>query len=154
MTVIVGVTVFALGQILVRFFIEPVQDLRRAIGDAGDVLIYYARLYLNPKEVSPEVGDYSAGSPLPPVYGEERGVASDALRQKASLLFIRANAVLKYGWFVRLGIIPSWESLKTAHRELLNLSNSVSRGNPLVNAERRRIIAEALELDVGNQWTR
>ena len=146
LTVMGGVSVFVIGQIFVRFFIEPVHELRRTIGDVGDVLIYYARLYMGPKEIVADAGDWSAGSPLPPVYGEERGKASDALRQKASLLFIRANAVPKYDWFVYLKAIPPWESLKTAHKELINLSNSVSRGNPLVNAERRRIIAEALGL--------
>lgn len=149
LTVMVGVTVFVMGQIFVRFFIEPVHELRKAIGDVGDVLIYYAHLYMHPKEITAEAGNWSAGSPLPPVYGEERGGASDALRQKASLLFIRANAVPKYDWFVRLKVIPPWESLKTAHKELINLSNSVSRGNPLVNTERRRVITEALNLDIG-----
>jgi len=148
-TVMGGVAVFVLGQIFIRFFIEPVQEVRRAIGDVGDALIYYAHLYIHPKEVTAEAGGWSAGSPFPPVYGEERGEASDALRQKASILFIRANAVPKYDWFVRLKAIPSWESLKIAHGELINLSNSVSRGNPLVNAERRRIIADALGLRIG-----
>ena len=146
-TVIVGVFVLVVGQVCIRFFIEPVHDLRKAIGDVGDALIYYAHLYMRPKEIAADAG-WSAGSPLPPVYSEERGKASDALRQKASLLLVRGNAVFKYRWFVRLSMIPSWESLTTAHRELLNLSNSVSRGNPLVNAERRRIIAESLDLKI------
>src|SRR2546427_7979563 len=98
LTVMGGVSVLVIGQIIVRFFIEPVHELRKTIGDVGDVLIYYAHLYMRPKEVTAEVGGWSAGSPLPPVYGEERGKASDDLRQKASLLFIRANAVLKYEW--------------------------------------------------------
>ena len=149
LTVMGGVAVFVLGQIFIRFFLEPVQELRKAIGDVGDALIYYAHLYMHPKEVTAEACGWSAGSPRPPVFGEERGEASDALRQKASLLFIRANAVPKYDWFVRLKAIPPWESLKTAHKELIDLSNSVSRGNPLVNAERRRSIAEALGLQIG-----
>lgn len=149
LTVIGGVAVFVIGQILVRFFIEPVHELRKAIGEVGDALIYYAHLYMQPKEIAAEAGGWSAGSPLPPVYGEDRGKASEALRQKASLIFIRANAVPKYSWFVRLRAIPSWESLMIGHKELINLSNSVSRGNPVVNAERRRIISEALDLHLG-----
>ncbi len=144
-----GVIVLVVGQIIIRFVIDPIHDLNRAIGEVGNALIYYAHLYMNPKQITSEAGDYSAGSLLPPVYGVERGEASDALRQKAGLLFSRASAVPKYGWLARIGVIPQWESLKIAHKELINLSNSVSKGNPDANAERRRIIAESLLLNIG-----
>lgn len=44
-TVVVGVSVFVIGQILIRFAIEPYQHYRQKTGEIAEALIYFANIY-------------------------------------------------------------------------------------------------------------
>jgi hypothetical protein len=43
-TVVLGFVVFVLGQIAQRFFIEPIQEQRRVIGEIAYVVLYYGNV--------------------------------------------------------------------------------------------------------------
>ncbi len=72
-----GVVVFVLGQVAVKFFIEPIQEVWRAIGEIADSLIFYADLHANP-------GPFAC---------EKRMVASESFRRQASQLKGKTSVV-------------------------------------------------------------
>jgi hypothetical protein len=41
----VGVAIFVLGQVLLRFFLEPMQEQRRIIGEIASALVYLANIH-------------------------------------------------------------------------------------------------------------
>jgi hypothetical protein len=129
-TILGGIVVLVIGQILLRFFIEPFFEHRKLIGEIADALIYYANVYGNPGTCSEEVGKE----------------ASQSLRQKASLLRARTYAVPWYNFFVLLRLAPHRKSIEEAASNLIGLSNSVYRGDSSVNDERQKKIREALSL--------
>ena len=115
LTVIIGVLVYAFGEIAVKFFVEPVNVLSQTIGEVLDTLIYYANIYTNPvREGESESKEMS----------ELRKEAQKTLRQKGTLLISRANRVRWYTISSFFRILPKKDNIKEAHRELILLSNS------------------------------
>lgn len=47
-TVVSGTLVFVVGQIILKFIIEPIHKQKEIIGEIADALIYYANLYTHP----------------------------------------------------------------------------------------------------------
>jgi hypothetical protein len=103
-----GVIVFVAGSVLTRFFIEPLQDWRRFKGELADALAFHANVYTYP----------------PASNEEEWKAASIALRQKASQLLGRVNAIPCYSVLSRLRLVPRWPDVWESHRCLIGLSNS------------------------------
>ena len=99
-TIIGGVVVLVMGQVVTRLFIEPIYELKRTVGNIAHALIFHA-----------------------PNYGKQE--VRDFFRQKASDLLARACGVPFYPvvWFVSVGMIPSKRSILKAHRALISLSN-------------------------------
>ena len=48
LTIIGGVTIYVVGEIILKFFIAPVNKLSLLIGKIFDSLDYYANVYTNP----------------------------------------------------------------------------------------------------------
>ncbi len=94
LTIVGGFLVYVFGQIATRFLVDPYHEYRRAIGDIADTLVYYANVYMNSGS-----GDR-----------ERMDEASKTLRQKASLLRVRAYAIPRYAWFAKLNLVPSGNS--------------------------------------------
>ena len=44
LTIVGGVLVLVAGQIAIKFFVEPVQEFRKFLGEIQDALIFYANL--------------------------------------------------------------------------------------------------------------
>ncbi len=118
-TVIIGVSVYVLGQVIVKFFIEPVNLLSQTIGEVLDTLIYYSYIYTNP-----------VTGPIVKSEVEDRQRAQDALRQQATLLLSKDSRVRWRRVSSFLKIIPSKENVKKAHSELIFLSNSCFKCDP------------------------
>jgi hypothetical protein len=94
------------------------------------LLFYYANVYMNPGS-----GD------------RDRMVeASKTLRQKASLLRVRAYAIPCYAWFAKLKFVPPLELITKASAALIGLSNNVHSGNFEHNEKRLDEIIKALRL--------
>ena len=47
-TIFSGVVVYVIGQIFLRVFLEPVQNLNRTIGNISHSLIHYSNIIFNP----------------------------------------------------------------------------------------------------------
>jgi hypothetical protein len=133
LTVIIGVAVFALGQVVVSFLVEPVNKLSEAIGEVLDALVFYANIYTNPMQTS-------ATSEMK----DDRKKAQNELRQKATLLMSRASRVRWYGLASFFKVIPRKENVKKAQHELIFLSNSCFSCDPLKTFESSEQITKLL----------
>jgi hypothetical protein len=80
LTVLGGVVVFAVGQLLSKFVIEPVNELRKAIGEVRYNLLFFAPDILTPIGRTRESCDK----------------VRDALRKNSSDLYIRSEAIPFY----------------------------------------------------------
>lgn len=129
-TVIIGVTVYSLSQIISKFLIEPIHKMDEIRGEIADSLAYYADLYSNP----------GSGTKQP------MRKASNTLRQKATLLRARRHLVRGYPLFSLLKILPQEKNIVTASEDLFGLSNSIFKGNPSQNIQWAEEIKEMLNL--------
>jgi hypothetical protein len=143
LTILGGMFVYVAGQVIVRFFIDPYHEYRKTVGEIADALIFYANVYMNP-----HVGSGDPNSQTAKFFDE----AAIALRQKASLIRVRAHAIPFYNLFAKCNLVPSWDSIMIASRHLVGLSNSIHRWdvNPgetmETNVQRRTEIISALRL--------
>ena len=110
LTVISGVFIFVIGQLLVKVFVEPIHKLRALKGDIVGFLTYYSDVYLS----------------LPDLNKEEdvRKVSTEA-RKLGSDLMARALVVPCYRFCSVLRAGPRFRDIAIAHRELIGLSNTV-----------------------------
>jgi hypothetical protein len=113
-TILGGFIVFVLGQIVVKFFIEPIHEQSKTIGEIAYSLIFYANLYSNP------------GNSFP----DERKEAEEKLRSLASLLISRTHIIKPYGLFEEIKIVPKRNSITEASKNLILLSNSIFLPQP------------------------
>jgi len=130
LTILGGVAVFVLGQIFLKFVIEPLQQYKEVKGEVSYALHYYA----------------NAGGPPGFAKEEERKEASEHLRGLASKLRVCRHKIPWYRLFAILGIVPKVEALLTASEHLTGWSNEVY-GEGRTISKRRRIIAECLGIE-------
>jgi hypothetical protein len=109
LTVLGGVMVFSLGQLIQKFLIDPVHEQAKVIGEISFGLTYYACWYANP----------GSGKP------DELEAVSDAFRRYASQLTATTNSVRCYGLFRKLGLVPDRGAVGDARGRLILISNSI-----------------------------
>lgn len=131
-TICGGVILLVVGQLIIRFLIDPLSDLRKLIGEISDILIYYANVYANPG-----AGDI-----------EIQNVAQNEIRKMASLLRAKSNALPIYDLFSKLRLVPSKKNISIASTNLIGLSNSLHQGNPEMNDRQARAIFNALNIAI------
>lgn len=114
LTVIGGVLIFVLGQLLVRFIIEPIQDLKKLLGEIRFVLVFHAPAILTP------VGDK-----------DSEDSAQKALRKASSDLRSKIGVIPFYRLWssVSCGFLPGKKNAFEASKLLMGLSNSVHQPN-------------------------
>jgi hypothetical protein len=122
-TIIGGVTVYVLGQIISKFFIEPYHEYRKTVGEIAYTLTYYANV--SAAQAKEELQDE----------------ASKAFRQNASRLKVTAFQIP----FFRL--LPRFQSVMHASAGLIGLSNVVYRDNWDHIDKHRNKIVENLRLE-------
>lgn len=133
-TVVSGVLIFVIGQLLSRFVLEPLAEWRKLRGEVAHALHFYANVYVGE-------GLHTAE------YGQE---VMKHYRDLASQLWQRAHAIPFYRVFVLMKAVPSWSQLQQASAGLTGLSNTVfSRESDGLGSsldKRRDEIREALRL--------
>ena len=132
LTICGGVLVIVFGQVFIRFFLDPITDLRKLLGEIADNLVYFGNVYSNPGVAREEL----------------IAKARKVFRQNASLLRSRAHAIPLYPFFVILKLIPRQNHISEASRNLIGLSNSLTQGEPRINHERAQQIRTALGLPI------
>jgi len=129
-TVIVGVIVFTVGQVLVKFLIEPIYEQRRLVGTIADSLIYYAHYLADSFERSIK----------------EVGEAPDKFRRLASELMAKTVAIPGYHFWGWLRVIRPFKQVIRARGALFGLSNTLHRANWERKVALAREVASALKI--------
>lgn len=133
-TVISGVLVFVLGQIMVKFVIDPIKELKEVFGEIQFSLIFHAQAIYTP------VGDRD---------GED--VAQIVIRDLASKLRAKTEVIPWYSFFSRIskGFIPPRKNIMDASTQLIGLSNSVKKEDRSeINHDRVEKIGKLLNFEL------
>lgn len=105
LTVFGGIFIFAVGQIIQKGYIEPVQELQKVIGEIGSALLVYAN---------------TCDSHIDEDLKKE---ATRKFRQLSGDLFGKRRVVANYGMCVRLEILPPKQDITEAIQSLILISN-------------------------------
>jgi hypothetical protein len=133
LTILGGVSIYVIGQLVTKLFIEPVHELRLHIGRVAAGLVYWAHIYYSPASSHPEFRDRQLD-------------ASDALRTLAGELAARGQAIVWYPPFAWTRLIPTLEGLREARQALIALSSSSSDARVTEIDELRREVETGLRL--------
>ena len=133
--IISGVLIFVIGQIVLKIFIEPVQELMRTLGQIRYCMTFYANIFCNPGVVDPNKMDQTI----------------DELRLSASKLHGAVYLVRFLKLWELLKFIPSKENLEQVSSELIGLSNSVYDGKCDENVKRRDKILSLISVNDESQ---
>ena len=115
-TVVSGTFVFVAGQIILKFFIEPIHKQKEVIGEIADTLIYYVNLCAKPMPES-ELKDVENS--------KKRKEASKKFRKLGSQLSSKAYLIPHYKVFSFCKIVVKKENIVEAKRNLIGLSNCI-----------------------------
>ena len=130
LTIIGGVLIFVIGQLLLKVFVNPFQELRAIKGSIVDSLNYYAKFYSNPGMIAQD----------------DRQKTSDVLRKLGSELMAKTAVLPYYRFWSLLRVVPKLSDISKAHRNLIGLSNGLSAGDAHDNNKFAQKIKEALHL--------
>jgi hypothetical protein len=133
-TVLLGTSVFVLGQLAQRFIIEPIHEQRKAIGEISNALLFYGNI---------AHAGANTGRDFTIHYPDEPHEASRTIRALAARLRSTLWTIPAYGLWAALGIIPRRRSILEASTHLIGWSNSLYDGMPGIP---RKKIAELLQL--------
>lgn len=114
-TITGGVSIFCLGQIILKFFIEPIQELDQCRGKTCDILIFYRNIYLNPNFASED----------------KMKEISKEIRELAVMLLAKKSMIRGYNFFEKINIITTQENILIAHKNLIGLANSIQKIEPI-----------------------
>jgi hypothetical protein len=114
-TVLSGVLVYIIGQIINKFYIEPIQRQKETIGKISDALIYYSNLYTSPKISATQEFDRP----------EKREKAHEDFRNLACELVSRTHQIPHYIYLSYLKIVPKEKIIIISRGNLIGLSNGM-----------------------------
>lgn len=112
LTIVGGILVFVAGQVISRFFIDPIHEQKQIIGQVADALIYYSEVYQNPNDKTIE----------------RRLIVANKFRQLATLMESKTHVVAWYGLFTMLGAVRPQGSIEVASKELIRIAQSLQSG--------------------------
>ena len=142
LTIFSGVFVFVIGQLLMKFVIDPVHSQRETIGEVVDFLILHANVYTSPG-MRHEAGlvDQEAERARRAQLTETKETA----RALASKLMVRTQAIPLYGTLERLGWTVKRSGIRRAQKSLFFISNAMfDVGHAMDNYNHARLIEDAL----------
>lgn len=116
-TVFSGTLVFVLGQIINKFFIEPIHNQSKVVGKIGYNLIFYSYIINNP------------GLSLDTMPQDVRQEAYQELRGLASEIMMRTYIIKGYCFFEKLKIVPRQNYISEVSSDLIGLANSILRSD-------------------------
>ena len=133
LTVLSGVTTFVIGQLIVKLVIDPVQEMKKTIGQISHSMIEYANVIANPGVLSDDIMNET----------------SKHLRQLSSQLHAHLYIVPQYQKTAKVFGLPGKEEVLAASGSLIGLSNSVFRAGSSdriyeQNAKRVEIVRDSL----------
>ena len=107
-TILGGVLVYVIGQLLSKFLIDPTHELKKAIGEVRFNLAFHAPIIRTPIARTPERSDK----------------AYEALLKSSCELLAKVDAIPFYGFLscISLGFLPSKKCTREAATQLRGLS--------------------------------
>lgn len=136
LTIVSGVSVFVLGQIILKLVIDPVHDLKRHIAKIAHCLNHNAPHYTNPS--------LSEKEKLIEISNEIRLLSSDLI---AKLYLIPA-----YKQVYKLFGLPTFENVDKADGLLISLSNLITNKSPVTDNYKIALsILDALNIYVSDR---
>jgi hypothetical protein len=130
-TVFSGTLVYVLGQIILKFFIEPVHELKKTIGVISHSLIERARIIYNP---GLELNDE-----------ESKTRTSQELRNLAARLQSHLYLIPCYSMTACIFRLPRPSDILATSDNLIGLANSLIQPEPvMVNTQRVKTICTSL----------
>jgi hypothetical protein len=126
-TVLSGTLVYVLGQIILKFFIEPVQELKKTIGVISHSLIERANVIYNPG------------------LGLKETETSKELRNLASRLQSHLYLIPRYSATAQIFGLPLPAKILAASKALIGLANGVDMPDPNgFNAQSLKTVCNSL----------
>ena len=115
-----GLTVFVLGQLLAKFFIEPLHELRKAVGEVRFNLAFHAPTIHTPIGRLPEASDK----------------AREALMKSSCSLITNLHTIPIFCMtrFLAFGVLPCRKSVEDAAVQLRGLSTYVHETGQKANS--------------------
>ena len=141
LTVISGVLTYVLGQLVLKLLIEPVQEMKKLIGQIAHSLTEHANVIHNPGMLSQEI----------------TSTTSQHLRKLSAQLEAQLYLVPMYSVTACIFRLPTRNQVLSATRSLIGLSNSVFRVTDGIyesNVKRVENIHDSLGLYLaeGDRW--
>lgn len=121
LTALAGVIVFVLGQVVQKWFIEPIQEQRKTIGEIANALIFYANV---DEQITSR---------------EKIDEAIINIRKLSSSLHQSLVLIPCYRLLASLRLVPSEERILSAASNLIAMSNKVRRGD--TSSQKQKIVA-------------
>ena len=111
-TVVSGTLVFVVGQIVLKFFIEPIHKQKEVIGEIADALCYYREFCVNLKKENEPIE-----------ISKERKDVGKKLKKLRSQLISKTYIIPYYKIFAIFKIVVKEQNIGKAEKELSILSN-------------------------------
>lgn len=113
LTIITGLVVLVLGQILIKLVLEPIKRQKELIAEVSSQLIFYANIYTQPGSITdPNILDK----------------ASLDIRKVSTRLLTTTTTIPSYKFFSNLKLVLPEQNIETACSNLIGISNSLGRG--------------------------
>jgi len=136
LTITGGVLIFVLGQMILKFVIEPIHEFNKLKGEIAYSLVFYANVYMN---VPLSYTDLSEDR-------QDRDKAQQVFRGLASQLCPRARIIPWLKIWESLKFVPKYKNIIEATKDLIGLSNSIHEVTTNVNRMRRERIEAHLNI--------
>lgn len=130
-TIIGGLVLLILGELVVRFVIQPLEEQKKLIGEIADALIFFASVYSNPPLRLP--GSRDTTPRMHPEDGSPWHVAGERTRQLAAQLRARTYVIPAYRALAALRLAIARPRVEEASNKLIGLSNQIIRGDGAMN---------------------
>jgi hypothetical protein len=135
-TVLSGVLIYILGQIINKFIIDPIQHQKETFGKISDALIFYANIYTSPTKE----GDNLL---------KNREEAQTKFRNLACELISKTHQIPLYKLLSWLKLVLKKENIISSEKDLIGLSNGMWPSNTeetMFNVKKRKDIEKKLKL--------
>ena len=152
LTALGGVIVFVVGQVLVKFLIDPIHEQRKLIGEIAATIIFYSNVgagveqhYYDQIKAIAESSDSQKAIVIDRYKDILKGhwakadQASDTLRRQATELLARTHAIPLYRTLSFFGRVPKLDDVIAASSELIGMSNS-THGDSSIDLRIKEII--------------
>jgi hypothetical protein len=143
LTAVGGVGVFVIGQIIQKWFIEPIQEQRKLIGEIVYALVYYANLYqyrtyfrmVGEARIQAKTSEGRQSQDLDEAYKmfmEKTGEGGEKLRELSSQIYQSMQVIPCYWILEKLRIVYKRKTLYEIAIKLIEWATNPERHTTIV----------------------